>query len=745
MKNKNSILTALILATAGAHAAPPANDHFAASDFIPGNGGTATVSTVEATSESGEPMHYAGTSATAGRSVWFAWSAPADGTAVVDTAGSNFDTVLAGYTPLDGGPAAIESLLPCLFSDDATGLGSQSRVTLPAVGGMTYYFAVDGYSAGISGTVKFNLAFTPGAVPANHPFANAVPLAGPAGQLIGTSLGATVDGGDPDTTHGASVWYTWTAPSPGQAAIRVRRLNGEPRAVVAVFTGGSPAALVPVAPEDEAVSFQAVTGTAYRIRVSGGQFSFSAGGDFVVSYGLDTGRGVVEFRQSQRALSEDSAQVTFEVIRSGSAAGSASVRYRFPAVSGLGIATNGTDFTGQDGTLYFAPGQASTSLVVPITDDASFEADEAFTVTLSDPSPGLSLGANESGTITILDDDAFVPTAGRFIGRNLASDPNALDFTLTSGGLVTGKFRFQGITFLIRGYVNADGVLTTVLPRKGQPPLELVAQFLSDTQARTSVRDSAGEVTNGFAARVPTFTKAAPFPGTGTFTAVANETTGAGAPRGTGYFTARVSQLGAVKVAGKLADGTPFAAACVVSPHSSSGQEFNVFTPLYGGKGRLFFTANFVNESNNLGATSSGEWIRPPSAAGPFKNGFATPLSFLGARYAPPPPGSRILSGLDASGGAGTFTVNDAMHNAVLVKPVSVSIANAVTVAMPGADKLAVKLNKATGLLSGTFVQGGKPRVFQGIAIQGSAAFGGDRAAGFFLDSAGSYSVTLKP
>src|SRR5216110_2970325 len=53
-----------------------------------------TGSNVGATREPGEPnhAHLAG-----GRSVWWSWTPPRDGTVVIDTIGSAFDTVLAVY------------------------------------------------------------------------------------------------------------------------------------------------------------------------------------------------------------------------------------------------------------------------------------------------------------------------------------------------------------------------------------------------------------------------------------------------------------------------------------------------------------------------------------------------------------------------------------------------------------------------------------------------------------------------
>ncbi len=86
------------------------------------------------------------TSSTA-EDVSFLWTAPADGTYVLTTDGSDFDTVLTMW----GSDCATESAC-----DDDGGEGTQSLVTFTAVSGETVVFAVDGYST-YSGTYVVNL------------------------------------------------------------------------------------------------------------------------------------------------------------------------------------------------------------------------------------------------------------------------------------------------------------------------------------------------------------------------------------------------------------------------------------------------------------------------------------------------------------------------------------------------------------------------------------------------------------
>ena len=121
-----------------------------------GFSGTQIFSTAGATKEPGEPNHCG---VTGGASEWFAWQPPTNGTAVVNTDGSSFDTVLAIYI----GPGDSFATLTNVACDNDSGAnGKTSRVVFQAKAGTIYYMAVDGVN-GASGTVKLN--YTVGSTP----------------------------------------------------------------------------------------------------------------------------------------------------------------------------------------------------------------------------------------------------------------------------------------------------------------------------------------------------------------------------------------------------------------------------------------------------------------------------------------------------------------------------------------------------------------------------------------------------
>jgi serine/threonine protein kinase len=71
-----------------------------------------------------------------------------------------------------------------------------------------------------------------------------------------------------------------------------------------------------------------------------------------------------------------------------------------------GTAVSGRDFGGpQSGVAKFAEGHTFRMIYVPLLGDAAATGDRSFTVQLTDPSPGVSLGPTNRIVVTILDDD----------------------------------------------------------------------------------------------------------------------------------------------------------------------------------------------------------------------------------------------------------------------------------------------------------------------------------------------------
>ncbi len=245
---------------------PPVNDDFAGALPV-----TSSVYGVNqnATAEPGEPDDEPG--ASGGESVWYTWTATFTGTANANVCLASSDTVLSVYTG-----SSIDALTPVASNDDSDtcGTGStHSAVSFAATQGTVYDIEVDSKNA--AGDFTLSLP------PANDDFADAQTVTGLPVEATGRSVLATKEAGEPNhggDPGGASIWYSWTAPSSGPVAIST--CGSDFDTTLGVYTGSSVSALTTVAENDDstfcgtgsdqsAVSFSAVAGTTYAIAVDG--------------------------------------------------------------------------------------------------------------------------------------------------------------------------------------------------------------------------------------------------------------------------------------------------------------------------------------------------------------------------------------------------------------------------------------------------------------------------------------------
>lgn len=174
------------------------------------------------------------------------------------------------------------------------------------------------------------------------------------------------------------------------------------------------------------------------------------------------GPGVFAFDSTFSSVSE-SGSASVIVRRRLGAAGPASVSY---AVTG-GTATPGTDFTGGSGTLAFADGETSKTIVIPIVDDNIHEDGETIQLQLSNPTGGTTIGSPETTTVIIANDDpppslrigttevtegnsGLTPVGVRFSLSHPSSAPQTFPYTTMENSAksddfvpVTGTLTFQ--------------------------------------------------------------------------------------------------------------------------------------------------------------------------------------------------------------------------------------------------------------------------------------------------------------
>jgi hypothetical protein len=155
----------------------PPNDLFASRALLEGASGVAIESNRNARKEAGEPAHGG---EPGGKSLWWRWVAPDDGTATLETTSSSFDTVLGVYSG-----AALRSLAT-VGSDDDGGEGLWSAVDVEVSKGTEYAVAVDGFD-GASGVALLRWSFVP---PCSAPPAPESPS--PADSAAGVPIDVTL-------------------------------------------------------------------------------------------------------------------------------------------------------------------------------------------------------------------------------------------------------------------------------------------------------------------------------------------------------------------------------------------------------------------------------------------------------------------------------------------------------------------------------------------------------------------------
>ena len=270
------IAAALCLASAGSVIGTPANDNFSAAEVLVGSSGSGSYSLNGATVEPGEPGIGPFTPK---QSVWYAWTAPAEGS----------------FTFFKYGPSAPDV---GIFLGDAVDKLTEVR---PQVTGYVIQFFYDHYTFRVHQGVTYHISINysssnspPGApqdltfhwqfyqLP-NDDFANAQVISGLTGSTSGSTAGATAEVGEPnvligdtrlagDKTYAASgsLWYAWTAPVSGVVVFYGDNLifKGGNADRTHVYTGDSLDSLIEIpARQPGYITLNASAGTRYSIQV----------------------------------------------------------------------------------------------------------------------------------------------------------------------------------------------------------------------------------------------------------------------------------------------------------------------------------------------------------------------------------------------------------------------------------------------------------------------------------------------
>jgi len=186
------------------------------------------------------------------------------------------------------------------------------------------------------------------------------------------------------------------------------------------------------------------------------------------------------------------ANMTFTVSLSAASTSAVTVAYATTA----GTATSGVDFTATSGTLTIAAGSTSGTVAVPVLGDTVFETNEAFTLTLSNPTNATVSTASATGTITNDDTNALpaivVPTtaAAAYIGTSSAvtgisftdADDNA-GFTVTLQAAGSSQLSFSSLTAASTNVVAAVNAAGATVAANGSSNLITLSGTKADVNS----------------------------------------------------------------------------------------------------------------------------------------------------------------------------------------------------------------------------------------------------------------------
>jgi uncharacterized repeat protein (TIGR03803 family) len=322
----------------------------------------------------------------------------------------------------------------------------------------------------------------------------------------------------------------------------------------------------------------------------------------------------------------------------------------------------------------------------------------------------------------------FLPVRGAYRGlfgptfaAQQLDESGSFLLNLTRTGAFSGDLSVRGQTLRLAGKFGLDGAASLTLKRSnGESTLTTTLQLVTTNQSISgTVTDGTFlSILNGNRDVFSHSNQATRF--AGQYTLIIPGTNLPATPFGTSYGTVKVDDLGNIRLAGSLADGTAISQSSVVSKDGN----WPLYINLYRGNGSLWGWVNFTNQTLT---TSSGiSWISTgnPARNALYGSGFDDQGATLtGGLYQP---GRNLPPGLIVTLQGGDL-------------PSIISITNF----SENTNKLTLKTNDNTGVVSGSFANPNDPKQtlkFNGVILQGQT-----NAQGYFLGSNQSGIFTLGP
>ncbi len=709
-------------------APPPLNDLFENAESLDGASGSATGNNLAATLQSGE-------TSTGSNSIWYRWTAPANGRVAFDTLGSGRDTrlhIYTGDTLLGGGLSLVSS-----NNDIDSEINFESLTQFSATAGVTYHVRLSIASGGLPGAVALNWQYP--VRPSNDHFASPASLTGDSGTVNGSTFMTGVEANEPlvyEEYH--TVWFHWVAPFTG--TVEFDTAGSSINTTLAVGNDGQELATFNIIAENNdvdeeigedwywspfaKVSAPVVAGHAYRIRVG----SYSEGYIKLSWAQKDT-------VQTPSVISLDRA--TYEATEGGPAI--QVVINRNPGThdgpvecllyTRDGSADGESDYVYTSAWVEFAPAATTTTVNIPIRQDRRFEGEETFYIRLGDPYPsGNAVFGLSVATAHIADDEPFIPLKANYAGLAQTA-PFDKDVTglvkinAAGNGGFSGTVQLTGSPALkFRGAFDASGKADLNLPRPSGGPLQVILRY-ADNGNRIRAQLVVGDKTVQAQARRIIYGGAVEVSEKAfAFTALIEGDRGmtGDVPIADGFLHASVSPKGVVKITGVLPDGTAF-----TNGGPLTGEDiYPLFAPLHKNKGLACASLRLSEwdwEWDEEGFSwSRFDWFK---AADPksknFKNGFtqSRPVYLSPYVYSKRVP---ILAGVrETHGAADFFATGPGLPTGGVTQVFTLLENNTIALPLSPQVRITIKFLPATGFFNGTLQTGTeKPVPFQGAVFQ---------------------------
>jgi len=205
----------------------PSNDHFTNRIVLTGHSNRLAQCISTATLEPAEPIHVGPWPQA---SVWWSWTAPESGKLYIGESYPPYPVFPYPYVALYTGDVLTNLSLVTNSAPERT---YPEHIVLRVQGGTTYQV--------VAGGKELDLRMRLYAPPVNDHFSNSIALSGTTGLIVGHTVGATREPGEPMHENQAAentVWWNWTAPTNGYIVV-----SPEGPLVAAVYEGTNVTAL----------------------------------------------------------------------------------------------------------------------------------------------------------------------------------------------------------------------------------------------------------------------------------------------------------------------------------------------------------------------------------------------------------------------------------------------------------------------------------------------------------------------